>query len=190
MTMPREIPFSTTESGRSGRTESAASYADVLPAYGAALGKLSRRLMWNHGSGALTIGGSAADMWRDMRATALRNWAILPRVQHVTGDRAYSLYTGSVEDMVSAYRRSGLDLKNQVLVEDYAHRGSKIANLHILSRWAKLNLRFMVLYAAPTALVNFADMRIPVYVATEDNRRLEDLLATRRNTRRFTGRGR
>lgn len=184
--MTKEIPF-TMPSGRALRQKpDLAMFPEALSAYGKGLGILARHLMWHHGQGVVTLGSSAEAMWQDLRAVALRNLAILPKAEHITGSLSYNLYRGSFADMKSAYKKSGLQLEGKIIVEDYAHRLSKMANLHGLFQDMGFPMRFVLLYAGSTAMWNIADYGMNVHVIiNEHNPQLETLLATRRTPRKF-----
>jgi len=161
-------------------------YPEGLSAYGKGLGILARHLMWHHGRGVVTLGNAEEGMWQDLRAVALKNLAILPKAEHITGQLAYDMYTGGLADMQAAYKRSGLNLKGKIIVEDYAHRLGKIANLHSLFEHLGFPMRFVLLYAGTTAQWNIADYGLNVRVIiNEHTPQLEALLATRKTSRNF-----
>lgn len=184
--MTQEVPFTFRTSRATRQAPDLAMFPDALSEYGKGLGILARRLMWHHDDGIVTLGSSAEDMWQDLRSVSLRSLAILPKAEHVTGNRAYDLYRGNLFDMEPAYRRSGVQLNNKVIVDDYANRAIKIIKLDGLFKHLGFAVRFAVLYATPHALWEFADYNIPVFVALEKtNSNLQELLETRRTKRKF-----
>lgn len=181
--MTSEIPFYT--SAIPGKQPfSRESYRDVLPDYGTGLLHLARHVAQFPGSGVLTLGGSAKDMWHDLKDIARRNHIKLPRPLHITGSLAREIYAGNLFDMEKAVQRSGISFGGKIIVEDYANRAKKIIKLDGLFKHLNFPVRFAVLYATTHALWDIADYPLPVHVVLEiQNPRLLELLETRKTNK-------